>query len=189
MVFGSLVAFTAYVWLLRVASLATVSTYAYVNPVVAVVLPMLGKCMNTLAGAMLARAEARGAPRTGFQVRKRRATTARGKSAPAQAETLGEAPSPAARGVAPSRRPGSPGRRRRRSLRIGSDLAPPRGPYIFLASVGWAIAGEPLTRRTLLAASVIVTAVALIITNQSRVARVRTLERRAPRRSGSGPSV
>ncbi len=75
-VFGSLVAFTAYAWLLRVASLATVSTYAYVNPVVAVVL-------------------------------------------------------------------------------------------------GWAIAGEPLTGRTLLAASVIVTAVALIITNQSRVARAR----------------
>ncbi len=28
-------------------------------------LPMLGKCMNTLAGAMLARAEARGVPRPG----------------------------------------------------------------------------------------------------------------------------
>lgn len=36
--FGSLAGFTAYVWLLRVASPALVSTYAYVNPVVAVFL-------------------------------------------------------------------------------------------------------------------------------------------------------
>jgi drug/metabolite transporter (DMT)-like permease len=32
------VGFTAYLWLLRNANLATVSTYAYVNPVVAVIL-------------------------------------------------------------------------------------------------------------------------------------------------------
>ncbi|HEY0782456.1 MAG TPA: EamA family transporter [Thermoanaerobaculia bacterium] len=37
-VFGALVAFTAYSWLLRVASPVLVSTYAYVNPVVAVFL-------------------------------------------------------------------------------------------------------------------------------------------------------
>jgi drug/metabolite transporter (DMT)-like permease len=37
-VFGSLVAFTAYVWLLKVSTPARVSTYAYVNPVVAVFL-------------------------------------------------------------------------------------------------------------------------------------------------------
>ncbi|HEY9420222.1 MAG TPA: EamA family transporter [Thermoanaerobaculia bacterium] len=37
-VFGAIVAFTAYVWLLRVAPPVLVSTYAYVNPVVAVVL-------------------------------------------------------------------------------------------------------------------------------------------------------
>jgi len=37
-VFGSLVAFTAYIWLLRVAAPAHVSTYAYVNPVVALFL-------------------------------------------------------------------------------------------------------------------------------------------------------
>jgi drug/metabolite transporter (DMT)-like permease len=37
-VFGSIVAFTAYVWLLRVSTPARVSTYAYVNPVVAVFL-------------------------------------------------------------------------------------------------------------------------------------------------------
>ena len=37
-VFGSLVAFTAYIWLLGVTSIAKVGTYAYVNPIVAVVL-------------------------------------------------------------------------------------------------------------------------------------------------------
>ncbi|MFI5120799.1 MAG: EamA family transporter [Thermoanaerobaculia bacterium] len=40
-VFGSLVAFTAYIWLLRVASPALVSTYAFVNPVIAVFLGWL----------------------------------------------------------------------------------------------------------------------------------------------------
>lgn len=39
--FGSLVAFTAYAWLLRNAPLSLVSTYAYVNPVVAVALGAL----------------------------------------------------------------------------------------------------------------------------------------------------
>lgn len=37
-VFGSLIGFTAFAWLLRVASPAAVSTYAFVNPVVAVLL-------------------------------------------------------------------------------------------------------------------------------------------------------
>jgi drug/metabolite transporter (DMT)-like permease len=37
-VFGSLVAFSAYVWLLRASTPERVSTYAYVNPVVAVLL-------------------------------------------------------------------------------------------------------------------------------------------------------
>lgn len=46
-VFGSLVGYTAYVWLLRVTSPALASTYAYVNPVVAVFLGWL------LAGEML----------------------------------------------------------------------------------------------------------------------------------------
>ncbi|MBI3787508.1 MAG: EamA family transporter [Ignavibacteriales bacterium] len=40
-VFGSLIAFTSYVWLLRVASPSLVSTHAYVNPVVAVFLGWL----------------------------------------------------------------------------------------------------------------------------------------------------
>jgi drug/metabolite transporter (DMT)-like permease len=37
-VFGSLIGFTAYIWLLRAAPTTLVSTYAYVNPVVAVAL-------------------------------------------------------------------------------------------------------------------------------------------------------
>ena len=38
LVFGSIVGFTAYLWLLRVTTVARVSTYAYVNPIVAVLL-------------------------------------------------------------------------------------------------------------------------------------------------------
>ena len=37
-VFGSLLAFTAYVWLLKHAPISTVATYAYVNPVIAIFL-------------------------------------------------------------------------------------------------------------------------------------------------------
>jgi drug/metabolite transporter (DMT)-like permease len=37
-VFGSLLAFSAYIWLLKVSTPARVSTYAYVNPIVAVLL-------------------------------------------------------------------------------------------------------------------------------------------------------
>ena len=40
-VFGSLIGYTAYVWLLHHVPLGTVSTYAYVNPVVAIALGML----------------------------------------------------------------------------------------------------------------------------------------------------
>jgi drug/metabolite transporter (DMT)-like permease len=37
-VFGSIIAFTVFTWLLTVASPSRISTYAYVNPVVAVLL-------------------------------------------------------------------------------------------------------------------------------------------------------
>jgi drug/metabolite transporter (DMT)-like permease len=40
-VFGSLIAFTAYVWLLENAPVSQVATYAYVNPAVAVALGAL----------------------------------------------------------------------------------------------------------------------------------------------------
>jgi len=46
-VFGALVGYTAYVWLLRVTTPAVASTYAYVNPIVAVFLGWL------LAGELL----------------------------------------------------------------------------------------------------------------------------------------
>jgi drug/metabolite transporter (DMT)-like permease len=57
-VFGSLVGFTAYVWLLRVARTSLVSTYAYVNPVIAVLLgwALLSEPLTTrtlLAGAVI----------------------------------------------------------------------------------------------------------------------------------------
>ena len=39
--FGSIVGYTAYVWLLANAELSLVSTYAYVNPVVAILLGVL----------------------------------------------------------------------------------------------------------------------------------------------------
>jgi drug/metabolite transporter (DMT)-like permease len=37
-VFGALIGFTAYLWLLRVTSAANVSTHSFVNPVIAVFL-------------------------------------------------------------------------------------------------------------------------------------------------------
>jgi drug/metabolite transporter (DMT)-like permease len=37
-VFGAVVAFTCYIWLLKAVSTARVSTYAYVNPIVAMIL-------------------------------------------------------------------------------------------------------------------------------------------------------
>jgi drug/metabolite transporter (DMT)-like permease len=48
-VFGSLIAFSAYVWLLRASTPARVSTYAYVNPVVAVLLgwALAGEALTT----------------------------------------------------------------------------------------------------------------------------------------------
>lgn len=56
-VFGSIVAFTAYLWLLRVSTPALVGTYAFVNPMIAM---LLGWGLNgeglsapTLAGALL----------------------------------------------------------------------------------------------------------------------------------------
>jgi drug/metabolite transporter (DMT)-like permease len=55
---GSLVGFTTYVWLLRVAPLSKVATYAYVNPIVAFVLAglLLGEAIEprtALAGAVI----------------------------------------------------------------------------------------------------------------------------------------
>jgi drug/metabolite transporter (DMT)-like permease len=53
-VFGSLVAFAAYVWLLRVTRTTLVSTYAYVNPVVAVFLGWAILAEPITAGTLIA---------------------------------------------------------------------------------------------------------------------------------------
>jgi drug/metabolite transporter (DMT)-like permease len=70
-VFGSLVAYTAYSWLLQVAPVSQVSTYAYVNPVVAVALgaalrgedvtalTLVGGAVTVLAVAVVVREEGR----------------------------------------------------------------------------------------------------------------------------------
>jgi len=75
---GSILAFTAYVWLLQHAPISQISTYAYVNPVVAVILgavllgekitttTVIGGAIIVLAVAVVIRAEGRpanGAPR------------------------------------------------------------------------------------------------------------------------------
>lgn len=62
-VFGSIVAFSAYVWLLRVCPPTLVGTYAFVNPVVAVILGALlaGERLDarvTLAGGLIVAAVA-----------------------------------------------------------------------------------------------------------------------------------
>jgi drug/metabolite transporter (DMT)-like permease len=62
-VFGSLVGFASYVWLLRVTRTSLVSTYAYVNPVVAVLLgwAILGETVTVrtgIAGAVIVAAVA-----------------------------------------------------------------------------------------------------------------------------------
>jgi drug/metabolite transporter (DMT)-like permease len=52
--FGSLVGFTCYVWLLRVSTPARVSTYAYVNPLIAVVMGRVALDEPLPGGALLA---------------------------------------------------------------------------------------------------------------------------------------
>ncbi|HEY5520584.1 MAG TPA: EamA family transporter [Candidatus Limnocylindrales bacterium] len=73
-VFGSVVAYTAYTWVLQHATVSRVSTYAYVNPVVAIVLGalilnetvdvwiLLGAAIIVIAVALVIRAEAKRAP-------------------------------------------------------------------------------------------------------------------------------
>lgn len=51
-VFGSLLSFTCYVWLLRVATPTQVSTYAYVNPVIAVMLGVFVRDEKVTAAAL-----------------------------------------------------------------------------------------------------------------------------------------
>jgi drug/metabolite transporter (DMT)-like permease len=56
-IFGSLIAFTAYVWLLQNAPISKVATYAYVNPVIAILLGALilseDVTLTIVAGAVI----------------------------------------------------------------------------------------------------------------------------------------
>jgi drug/metabolite transporter (DMT)-like permease len=79
-VFGSLVAFTAYSWLLGVAPVSQVATYAYVNPVVAVLLggvvagealgpaTLVGGAVTVLAVAVVVSEEGRRRRAQGLEV-------------------------------------------------------------------------------------------------------------------------
>jgi drug/metabolite transporter (DMT)-like permease len=89
---GSLVAYTAYAWLLRHAPISQVATYAYVNPLVAVVLgwAILGEqlAVGTLAGAALIVASV--AVTVSVEARPRDLAAARvSRSAPQQAARTG----------------------------------------------------------------------------------------------------
>jgi drug/metabolite transporter (DMT)-like permease len=97
-VFGSLVGYTAYTWLLQNTSISKVSTYAYVNPVVALILGwailseeitssiIVGGAMIVLAVGLVIRTEARP-----------RADAGALEAPPAQAALPDEAVEPAAR--------------------------------------------------------------------------------------------
>jgi drug/metabolite transporter (DMT)-like permease len=72
--FGSVLAYTAYTWLLQHTSVSRVATYAFVNPVVAIILGaallneeinaaiVVGAAMIIVAVAIVVRTESRGAP-------------------------------------------------------------------------------------------------------------------------------
>ncbi len=83
-VFGAIVAFTAYVWLMRVAPPVLVSTYAYVNPVVAVLLGWAFAGEPLTAGTLISAAVIL----AGVAL----ITTAQGKSSPAEAKAAEPAP-------------------------------------------------------------------------------------------------
>lgn len=86
-VFGAIVAFTAYVWLMRVAPPVLVSTYAYVNPVVAVLLGWAFAGEPLTAGTLISAAVIL----AGVAL----ITTAQGKSTPAaEAKAAEPAPKP-----------------------------------------------------------------------------------------------
>ena len=79
-VFGAIVAFTAYVWLMRVAPPVLVSTYAYVNPVVAVLLGWAFAGEPLTAGTLISAAVIL----AGVAL----ITTAQGKSSPAEEKAV-----------------------------------------------------------------------------------------------------
>ena len=109
--FGSLLAFTSYAWLLQNAPISKVSTYAYVNPVVAIALGWLILDEGITADH---------ADRRGDHRRLRRARRPRGSEAQAECGSASNFPRSSARCAGPStwRWPGRP--RRSGSTRSGS---------------------------------------------------------------------
>jgi drug/metabolite transporter (DMT)-like permease len=91
-VFGSIVAFSAYTWLLQHASMSKVSTYAYVNPVVAIFLGWL-ILSEPVTAAMLA---------GGALIIAAVALVIRTESRPARVPTV-HAPEPVPAAVSPTR--------------------------------------------------------------------------------------
>jgi drug/metabolite transporter (DMT)-like permease len=95
-VIGSLVAYTSYVWLLRVAPLPLIATYAYVNPIVAVFLgtwllqePLTPRTL--VAGAVIVFAVA-------LIITARSRMSAPSRAMPAQADHVAPRPAPRAAG-------------------------------------------------------------------------------------------
>lgn len=115
-VFGSLIAFTAYVWLLRVADTAKVATYAYVNPVVAILLgwglageELTGRTLlaaaiilASVASIISFRSAASPAPAPAADADPVEAPTTPRPPTPSVAETTGDAGRPAAACRCPS---------------------------------------------------------------------------------------
>jgi drug/metabolite transporter (DMT)-like permease len=101
-VFGSIVAFSAYIWLLRTVSPARVSTYAYVNPVVALFLgsafrgePITSRTLVAAAVILVAVAVITGA-QAARSPRSHARPEASAESQPAAPESLSELPQPSA---------------------------------------------------------------------------------------------
>jgi drug/metabolite transporter (DMT)-like permease len=97
-VVGSLVAFTAYGWLLRVAPLPLIATYAYVNPIVAVALGRVARneavdTRTLIAGAVIVFAVALIVTARG-RMRVPRATAVSGSLPPESSATPAPATSP-----------------------------------------------------------------------------------------------
>ena len=85
-VFGSLFAYTAYIWLLQTAPLSLVTTYAFVNPLVAILLGVLFVSepftSRTLVATVLVTAGVVLILRRSPQIPKDRVTSAEGRTAP-----------------------------------------------------------------------------------------------------------
>jgi drug/metabolite transporter (DMT)-like permease len=111
-VFGSMLAFTVYGWLLRHAPISLVSTYAYVNPVVAVALGTIFLHEPISARTLIASAVIVGAVAL--------IVTARGRQSRAAASSGSASDSPA-RTVRPPTLPGMP-------TAVSRVPAPPRAP-------------------------------------------------------------